>query len=291
MNTISLISDLNVNFVIRGGRVSLANLIDFSNFVDLFVLEDSIYTDESAMKVSFSEGFENYIDFPFRTIENEKLSSLVCNISDQTRMLYDCSPVNYTFSIESYDYWLSLNSTEKEKINSGEINKLIFEKLRIHNGKLTPEDTHNWLLSTSKEMEKSLINLLEEVGRTYLSIMPSTRNLIPLLDSFYQIETPIFKLYNEISERHKEMAEKILEFQRPRAIYIPPLLSILMNRCENRNEIPFRLMELRDEFIGLRIEMYNWQTEMNQKLCFKDQVGLRDELDNSLDFTYTITPI
>jgi hypothetical protein len=282
MNTISLISDLNVQFVMSHGRVSLANLVDFSNFVDLFVLEDSIYSDEVAIEVCFSEGFQNYIDFPFRPIENKNLSKLVSDISNQTRLLYDLSPINYTFSIKSYDYWLSLNSTEKEKINPDEIHKLISEKILIHKEKLSPKDSRNWLLSTSKEMEDSLINLLEEVGRTDLSIMPSTRNLIPLLDSFYQIESPIFKLYNEITERHKEMAKKVLEFQRPRAIYIPPLLSILLNRCENRNEIPQRLMELRDEFTDLRQEMYYWQTEMNQKHYFKDQLELREELDNSL---------
>jgi hypothetical protein len=267
MNVISLISDINVAFVLTEGRVSLSNLIDFSNFVDLYILEDEIYCDETTIDVSYST-LKEMANFPFRPITNDNIQSHLWMISNNSRELYDLSPNNFTFSINSYDYWLSLDTLDKGKIDTSFYNKM-------------PTDQENLMIS-SKIMEKNLFGLIDLLSKTDFSIMPSTRNLLPFLDTFYQIETPIFRLYNKISSEHKRYAEKLIEFQKPRTVYLPPLLSILLNRCDRASDIPKRMSELRDEFSGLRQEIFYWEAEMSNLHTFRDQLKLREELDNVL---------
>ena len=48
-DVISLVHDFSVEVVmLKGGRASLANLMEFSHFVDLYVLEDRIILDDSS---------------------------------------------------------------------------------------------------------------------------------------------------------------------------------------------------------------------------------------------------
>lgn len=99
---ISLVSDFSISCVIEGGRVSLAHLIEFSHFVDLYVLEGPVFLDATSLSIGLPF-FDNDPNCPLKALPQNDLSDAVYRVAQHTREIYDAAPTNYTFAIESYD--------------------------------------------------------------------------------------------------------------------------------------------------------------------------------------------
>jgi hypothetical protein len=129
---ISLVNDYSVHFAITNCRISLATIIEFSHFVDLYVLEDNILVEDSAKSTTFDMFSEIDPDCPLKLLPAGKLADLIYNISDATRGIYDSAPINYTFSVDSYAYWLNLSSEEKRSIDGVAFLKNVDGRERIY---------------------------------------------------------------------------------------------------------------------------------------------------------------
>lgn len=268
---ISLVSDFSIDCTLNG-RVSLAHLMEFSHFVDLYVLEDNVHFDDCARSVNLT-AFDDDPDSPLRTLESENLSRLelaVGQISDYTRSIYDASPTNFSFSMGSYDYWTVLSKEDKRAIP-------------------TPAEIvgkTNWrdrtaLLASSNALHLNIEIALEELSKTAFTIMPSSRNLIPFLEVFHQMDTPALLLYNRIAGAHRKSMEDVMALARPRTIYLPPLLSVLLSRCESRSDIPKRLIELRAEFTDFRRSIRKWFDQLDRAESVREKIEIREELDDA----------
>lgn len=269
---ISLISDFSIHCVLEDGRVSLAHLMEFSHFVDLYVLEDDIYLDEDAIEV-YLAAFNDDPDNPLKRLTSIEFPSLtwsIFEISDNTRAIYDAAPLNHTFSMGSYEYWTNLSQKEKQTV-------LSTDQLK---GPMW--HSREGLLACSKALHLYIENALEELGKTTLTIMPSSRNLLPFLEVFHQMDTPALTLYNAVSNIHRKSLEGVLALTRPRTVYLPPLLTILLSRCQKRSELPRRLIELRAEFTAFRRAVRDWFSQMDQAESLKDKILIREELDNTI---------
>lgn len=269
---LSLVNDFSISCVFEG-RVSLAHLMEFSHFVDLYVLEDDIYIHEAAKSVNLSEldGDPDNPLRPYRLTEFHGLAAAASDVADYTGSLYDYAPVNYTFSMGAYDYWTTLSPRERESV--------------AHPAEVGIEGHRQGrpaLLAYSHALHRNIERALEELGKTTLTIMPSSRNLLPFLHVFHQMDTPALKLYNEVSEPHRKAVEDILALTRPRAVYLPPLLSVLLARCEKRADIPRRLIELRAEFADLRRSIKEWFEQLDGAGSIKEKIEVRDELDEAV---------
>lgn len=141
--------------------------------MDLYGLEDSIFCDKTDIEVCFEEYFQGTGNLPFQPIPKESISSIVFSIADQTLRIYDYASQNYSFSIDFYDYWLSLKNTEKASIDITKYYESAIERL-LNPTPRTPEDVRIALLVASKELSLNLVTLLEELGKTEYSLMPST---------------------------------------------------------------------------------------------------------------------
>lgn len=264
---VSLISDFSVNCVMEGGRISLAHLMEFSNFVDLYVLEDDIYMDVSSKEVTFAPYNEDK-DCPLRTLPENKLSNAVFSVSDSTRAIYDASPTR-SFDLDSYDYWLKLSKNDKDKVSK------ILSNTEEYWGR-------NGLLVSSKRLENHIRLTLEELSKTSFTLMPSPRNLVPFLDVFHQLDTPALLMYRDLVSQHRQQMDKVFSLLRPRKVYLPPLLTVLLSRCEKTSDIPFKLIELRGELKDFRVGIANWFEEFEKADSFKEKIEVRDDFDDAI---------
>src|ERR1022692_4621345 len=240
---ISLLGSFSIGCVLEGGRVSLAHLIEFAHFVDLYVLEDVIYLD-AADKDVFLAAVSSYEDCPFKELPDGKLTDAIFDISRDTLAIYDCAEVNSSFSMDGYDYWLQLSEQERGAVCPSPLDVTYFSR--------------DYLLMASLRMTKCIDVALEELAKTRLTLMPSTRNLLPFLEVFHQAETPAQLLYRKLSASHRELIDDVQALLRPRTVYLPPLLSILLKRCETAADIVPRLRELRSEYADFRKSIAEW---------------------------------
>jgi hypothetical protein len=263
---LAIINSLALEIILSGWRVSLANLMELSHFVDLYVLQDKVYFEEAALET------DSYLiklskedpTFPFEKLEEDE-KSFLSNVSEWALEIYNCS--SYKFSHESYDYWMS-SSTNRKKATipqSGDFG--------------TPKA----LLYSCNELERGIRDVIELLGSTKSTIIPSPQTLLPFLDSFHQTETPALKIYKQVVKTHKEEVNKLLELIRPRTVYLPPLLTILLSRCENYKDIPKRLIELRAEFSPFRLEISSWFKEFDDAKTLRDKLEIQVGLDRVID--------
>jgi hypothetical protein len=257
---ISLLSTFSVDCVLSG-RVSLAHLIEFSHFVDLYVLEDRVYFERAGLEVDL-EPFWVGSGCPLVALPEGAVSWDVFTVSNATLMIYDAAPIKHTFSLGSYDYWLALSDRDRAQI------------LRKPSSEFDSMDLHY----QSRQMDLAIRSALENVGKTRLTLMPSSRNLIPFMEAFHELETPALMLYREASSTHREQVESLLSLVRPRSVYLPPLLSVLLARCQKRDDIPTRLVELRAEFAELRFAIHRWLGNLDEAKTLREKLQLRNEL-------------
>ena len=107
-SVISLIGEFSVSLVLRGGRVSLAHLMEFSHFVDLYGLHDSVYMSDLGPEKTLaptepvSDLFTDDRDSPLRGLPPGPLADAVYWTSEYTLSIYDWAPEQRTFSFSSY---------------------------------------------------------------------------------------------------------------------------------------------------------------------------------------------
>ncbi|MEO0529533.1 MAG: hypothetical protein AAF266_03040 [Planctomycetota bacterium] len=137
------------------------------------------------------------------------------------------------------------------------------------------------MLRSSDSLDKSIEKSLEALSQTSLTVMPSTRNLLPFLDRFHQHETPVLKVYREVAASHRLAVEDLLSLIRPRRVYLPPLLSILLSRCKGVPDIPRQLIRLRSEFSDFRTTMADWFAELDNATSLRDKLEVSRELSSA----------
>jgi len=265
---VSLISDFSVNCVLEGGRISLAHLIEFSHFIDLYVLEDLIYIDAASKSVGLASLSVDQ-DCPFRELPGGNLTEAVFQVSDSTRAIYDCSEVKYSFSMDGYDYWLHLRDAEKSKVPEWYGNVKYFSR--------------DALLIESRRLTESINTALDEVAKTRLTLVPSSRNLLPFLDVFHQMETPTQLIYRQLTASQRKLVAEVQALTRPRTVFLPPLLSVLLNRCETASDILPRLCELRLELKDFRQSISNWFKTFDEAATIREKMQIREELERSIN--------
>jgi len=79
----------------------------------------------------------------------------------------------------------------------------------------------------------------------------------------------------EIAKKHQLDIEELLG--RSEVIYIPPLSSILFDRCERLEQIPEVIIKMRDEYSFLRKKIANWEKEEKKVSTLEELLKVRIE--------------
>lgn len=259
--------------MLESGRISLAHLIEFSHFVDLYVLEDKFYVSPYAIGTHFHY-FSNDPHYPIRPLrKGNQLGNAVDDIDNKTTMIYDAAPKNHTFSTDSYEFWVN-ESSRKEVIHV----KDYIKELSLHQGK--PFNRTD-LLFFSQDLHSAIENALELVALNKDTLVPSTRNLLPFLSVFHEFDTPAMRLYRSIADVHRIKIQDVMTLIRPRSVYLPPLLSVLLKRCDTRADLAPRLIELRSEMKDFRKTVADWLNRLDQATSMKEKFEISSELHSA----------
>ena len=250
-------------------RVSLAHLLDFSNFVDLYVLEPSMYVEGSLAGIAKLHSLSDDANSGIRHLPWSPLARALGDIHDQTFDIYCYANTPNTFSFNSYDYWLSLSPSDKAAVPD-----------HAYKSKLKDRDR---CLYSSKLLDRAITEAVEELGSTNYTLIPSPQNVIPFLQVFHQIDTPALTMYRALERRARVAVERALSLVRPRTVYLPPLLSILLSRCERQQDIAPRLIELRAEYQMLRESIDGWWRQFDEAKTLGEKCEIRDDLENTIN--------
>lgn len=244
--------------------------MEFSHFVDLYVLEDSFYVSKVDLDLQY-EVFKQDQNCPIHIIQNERLSYSVSNIGSVILDIYDAAPINHSFSLDSYEYWL--NEASRRDVP---------EQRFAERGVYSRAD----LLYASHSLQKLIDVALEEAAKTKATLIPSPRSLLPFLAAFHEFDTPALNIYRAVADVHQIEIESVKRLLRPRTVYLPPLLSVLLSRCSSKDEIATRLIELRQELADFRATTAQWLYDLDATSSWQDKIAISREIQ---EVTNTLT--
>ena len=82
--------------------------------------------------------------------------------------------------------------------------------------------------------------------------------------------------------RDKQITE-FLDLEQPWIHNLPPLTTILLQRCRTLEDLPTELIKLRAEFENLRESLTKYQKSYEEAATIKDKLELKREFQNSVD--------
>lgn len=87
------------------------------------------------------------------------------------------------------------------------------------------------------------------------------------------------ELYSQVDEKFKVDVSRVHRVMGTHHVYTPPLLTILLDRCRTRQDLPQQLCRLRAEFSDLRETLSEYETELRQAESLSERLGILEELE------------
>jgi hypothetical protein len=89
------------------------------------------------------------------------------------------------------------------------------------------------------------------------------------------------RLYAEVETIHREQIALIESWTKPRSYQVPPILAILLNQTESREQLPESLASLRYQFAGLRKTMRDTKASLDGDLTLKERLDVIRSLESA----------
>lgn len=86
--------------------------------------------------------------------------------------------------------------------------------------------------------------------------------------------------YRALADAHKVSVDSLLSFSRPRAHYIPPLLSIVLDKCKGRGDFLDVLWQVRQDFTPFREAATQLESRITNSEKLKYQIEALNEYEN-----------
>lgn len=213
----------------------------------------------------------------------EKLLNAI--IESHKHMENSIGEVLYVFSLDDN----KTLETDKEWFNNykNNIDKSNFDKIFNINYNNSQPDTTPLLMISGKDNEKVVALMNREIEKCLLSVFSLTQGskLNPLLPyfasktqiDFYNNFNLSYDYFNIISKQYNENIENVIKHLGYQYFPIPPLVSLLFTRCKTINDIPEKIIELRDEFKDLRLMAHKYIDEIEKSNNLKEQFNIIDE--------------
>jgi hypothetical protein len=101
--------------------------------------------------------------------------------------------------------------------------------------------------------------------------------------NFQHSENFIDIFYKQLKEVRDKQITELLDLEQPWIYNLPPLTTILMQRCRTLEDLPIELIKLRGEFKNLRESLTKYQKSYEEAVTIKDKLDLKREFQNSID--------
>ena len=89
--------------------------------------------------------------------------------------------------------------------------------------------------------------------------------------------------YNRLKQVRGEQIHQFLELQQPWLFCLPPLTSILLQRCRTVDDFTTALLNLRTEFTELRQSLTEYHRKYEEANTIKEKLEIKKEFQNSVD--------
>jgi hypothetical protein len=101
--------------------------------------------------------------------------------------------------------------------------------------------------------------------------------------NFQHSENFIDIFYKQLKEVRDKQITELLDLEQPWIYNLPPLTTILLQRCRTLEDLPTELINLRAEFKNLRESLTKYQKSYEEAATIKDKLELKREFQNSID--------
>jgi len=101
--------------------------------------------------------------------------------------------------------------------------------------------------------------------------------------TFQHSENFIDIFYKRLKEVRDKQVIELLDLEQPWIYGLPPLTTILLQRCRTLEDLPTELIKIRDEFKNLRDSLTKYQKSYEEAATIKDKLELKREFQNSID--------
>lgn len=89
--------------------------------------------------------------------------------------------------------------------------------------------------------------------------------------------------YNKLKQVRDEQVRQFLGLQQPWLFCLPPLTSILLQRCRTLADLPTELLKLRTEFTELRQSLAKYHRRYEEANTVREKLEIKQEFQNSVD--------
>lgn len=258
---------MRVNNLLHGSTATVMDIHILSSFVEAVVLSDYIVRAFNQIDIQNMK----YVQKHF--IDNNILHDLKPEIVNPYRItMRGNSAFAYYVRDDLAKTILSFDMPDALVNDSAaEIIKLrdaMFAKMRTYDNfvKYIPEEIED-LIKIARSFEMDFVTCPEWLPFVYPNETTTSIS---------------FRLYNEIAKLHKLKIENLIEISRPKAIYIPPLLSIVLQRCKSRENFLDVLLDVRQEYTSYRDSANIMQDQMSCSETIGEQLRILAEYESSI---------
>ena len=137
---------------------------------------------------------------------------------------------------------------------------------------------------------KWMNNYYEQVG-IYLDFAKQKNydfNDSPFMQPFVALQARPSELfskifYEELKDTRDKNIKEDLKITAPWILFLPPLTTILLQRCNRLEDLPIEMIKLRNEFQNIRESFSKFQKEFNQAKRLKEKLEMKKDFLHSIE--------
>lgn len=96
----------------------------------------------------------------------------------------------------------------------------------------------------------------------------------------YLSKTQLMELYSKLADAFKTTVNEVFDDHKGELAFVPPFASLVLSRASKREEITDRILEVRDEYAGLRDKL----SDLDEERSAATSIGARIEVRNRQKF-------
>jgi len=181
---------------------------------------------------------------------------------------------------ENYDLAYLVQGYRNPKIKlQGDVQNLSDEEIILS----------KWDKSFKEAYEKFSIGKFTVLSSFPWKLLSHCHGIPYISDNFYTLkeiksEAPTnigHELYRKLEELHKSYFREVRKYLGPTYVYLPPLISILLQECNTIDDIPNKLIQLRKEYNNFRKKCTDLEIELRNAKNMKSQFEIIKEIETS----------
>jgi hypothetical protein len=305
----------------HGTRLNAVNLYDFAQFAEDFVLNDRvlvfpslytmlepdfrpIYPEVGSVLLDAEKALlPNYYSVPrFSTVDlleliirAERLNRRAERKFNMIEQAHSSAPESLAVSSEARaDYMnevrLLLTCVEEYQLAKGRLDSIVNPMGKHLEIFIKRNDVRHVSLGHLLAGNLDLGPLAETAGRicsmckrARINVSPGIGYATYFTNTDVTSDSAIKILHEVVSSSHEEYVKSIAKTGGLRIIYVPPILSILLERTRNRENLLEELVKLRSEFQGLREQGRYFKEGLTAAVTLKEKIDVLNDFERSRD--------